>query len=228
MAVIPWGRPKLEFGVSDGSNVASWTEMPNPQEDSAQLTTTKGTKQTAKGEGGETVDVRYNANEYSFEFKIFVKKGEATRPIEDSDGVVAQNYGIRLTPEDPTLEGWIMPYCNVSVSQEWASANGTLITYTFEGLKPVGGGKILQPYFDSVGVTPTSLAFIAAGEGKTATVTTPGAATVVSSQAWLTASISGATITATAAANAGAARTATITVTQNGNTAVVNVTQAAA
>lgn len=145
MAKLSWGKPKIETAPSTaGAPGTTFTEFPTIKEDTALLTTTKGTKLEAKGEGGEQVDVRYAKNSYVFECQVFVKKGD-TRPIEDTDGQISGNHAVRLTPEDDTLEGFIMDNCAVSVEETWSSKEGKLLKYTFDGLKPATG-KILKPY----------------------------------------------------------------------------------
>lgn len=150
MAVLTWGKPKVEIapyvaGVLPAT--PTWAELPEIKENTAKLTTAKGTKQEAKGEGGELIDARYNKNAYSFECDIFQKRGDS-KPIEDADGLIIPNYAWRLTPEDSTLQGHQMDKTSVSVEESWTSADGTMWKYTFEGLKPATG-NILKPYTEA-------------------------------------------------------------------------------
>lgn len=145
MAVITWGKPLVEIGVTaDGATATTFTPLPDIKEDTAKLTTEKGAKQEAIAEGGERVDVRYKKNKYIFECELFQKRGDE-KPIEDEDGIILGNYSVRLTPEDDTLQGWLMDKTSVSVEETWSSADGTLWKYTFEGIKPKTG-KVLKPY----------------------------------------------------------------------------------
>lgn len=145
MAVLSWGKPKLEHGTSvAGAAATTWTAFETPKEDTTELTTTKGDKVEAKEEGGALVDARYKASAYELAFQLFVKKGD-TRPMTDVDGVVAGDHSIRLTPEDDTTEGFIMDCCSVSVEETWKSAEGKLLKYTFTGKKPATG-NICKPY----------------------------------------------------------------------------------
>lgn len=145
MAVLSWGKPKIEIALLDESGTpGQWKEIDVPKEDSSQLTTEKGDKKEATEEGGGTVDAKYNKSKYSFVCQLYQKKGK-TKPIDDDDGVVLENYAVRITPEDPTTEGWIMDKTNVSVVDTWTAADGKLWEYTFEGLVPETG-KILKPY----------------------------------------------------------------------------------
>ena len=147
MSVIAWGKPKIEVSAFVGGVLPatpSWTEFPVVKENSALLTTTKGTKLEAKGEGGEIVDIRYGKNAYQFVCEVFVKKDD-DKPITDVDGVVLANYAVRLTPEDDTVEGFLLDKTSVSLEESWSSADGKLWKYTFEGMQPETG-NILKPY----------------------------------------------------------------------------------
>jgi hypothetical protein len=147
MSVISWGKPKIEVApFVNGAlpETPTWATLPTSKEGSSQLSTTKGNKLEATGEGGELVDVRYSHNSYSFVTELFVKVGD-TRPIQDADGVVADNYSVRLTPEDETAEGFVFDKAKVSVEETWSSAEGKLLKYTFDALKPETGG-MCKPY----------------------------------------------------------------------------------
>ena len=145
MAILSWGKPKVEIGVSTaGATASSWTVLPEIVEKTAQLTTEKGAKVEAKGEGGELIDSRNEKNKYKFEAEIFVKKGDS-KPIADVDGTITAKYSVRLTPEDDTLEGWLIDNSSVSVEETWSSDKGKNWKYTFDGLKPATG-TILKAY----------------------------------------------------------------------------------
>lgn len=153
MAILSWGKPTVEVTESkDGAPAAdaTWTKFPEIKENTAKLTPTKGTKTEATAEGGDLVDARYSKNKYLFECEVFVKKGD-TRLIEDEDGVVDKNYAVRLTPEDEATEGFILENSSVSVEESWSSADGKMLKYSFDGLKPKTG-KILKPYTKAAGV----------------------------------------------------------------------------
>lgn len=147
MAVLNWGKPKLEIApYVNGALPASpvWETLPESKEGTTKLTTTKGTKTEAKDEGGDIIDTRYTKNSYSFETEIFVKRDD-DKPIVDADGVITTNYAFRLTPEDDTLDGYLMEKCSVSVEELWSAADGSTLKYTFDGLKPATGNT-LKPY----------------------------------------------------------------------------------
>ncbi|MDR0207343.1 MAG: hypothetical protein LBI45_08830 [Bacteroidales bacterium] len=152
MAKLAWGKPKIEVAVStNGEPItsATWKVFPEIKENSAKLTPTKGTKTEAKQEGGEIVDVRYSKNSFVFECEVFVKKGDI-RPIEDEDGLVVDDYALRLTPEDPDTEGFKIDCATVSVEESWTSADGKMLKYTFDVKKPKTG-KMIKPYTAPVG-----------------------------------------------------------------------------
>lgn len=147
MAILSWGKPKVEIVVAVAGAIPVtpvWVALPDIKENTAKLTPTKGGKTEAVAEGGEVVDVRYQKNKYSFECDVFVKKG-ATRPIVDADGLIVANYCLRLTPEDVTQEGWIMENTSVTCDESWTSADGKMLKYTFDALKPATG-NLLKPY----------------------------------------------------------------------------------
>lgn len=147
MSVLSWGKPKIEIapfvnGVLPAT--PTWTVVTTPKEGTAKLTPTKGAKKEAKLEGGEFKDVKYAKNTFIFEFEIQLGRGE-TKPIEDEDGVVTNNYAVRLTPEDDTLQGYLMDKTAVTVEESWTSEDGSLVKYTFDVLKPATG-KMVKPY----------------------------------------------------------------------------------
>jgi hypothetical protein len=145
MAVISWGKPTIEIAPLGAGDVpGAWLAIDTPKLDSSQLNTEAGNKTEALEEGGGVVDTKYDKSKYTFKCQLFAKK-EAVKPIVDEDGRVLQNYAVRLIPEDPTLEGWIMERTSVSVVETWSSADGKLWEYTFEGLVPLNG-NILKPY----------------------------------------------------------------------------------
>lgn len=140
--ILTWGKPTLEIcKLVDGeipSSEPEWTKLDNPVEDSTQLNTEEGDTVEANGEGGELVDAYIKASVYSLVFQLFKKKGEE-KPITDTDGVILEEYAIRLTPEDETLEGFMLPRCRVSVVDTYTSADGERWQYTFRALKPKTG-----------------------------------------------------------------------------------------
>ena len=144
MAVLSWGKPTLEIAPIVNGIIGAYVNLPTPVKDSTQLTTEKGEKLEAPLEGGELADVRYDKNKYTVEFELYKTKG-LSNPIVDDDGIVLTEYALRLTPEDPTNEGWLMQRASVSIEDTWDSKIGYKWKYTFEALKPKTG-KLLEPY----------------------------------------------------------------------------------
>ena len=141
MAVLSWGKPKVEFAVTEESTglgpsgTEGWTAFGEIKEDSASLDVTEGELIEATEEGGGVVDARRKANKYVFVLELFVKKGDK-RPIPDTNGIIADNYAVRLTPEDPQCEGFLLDKTNVTVSERWTAAEGKILRYTFDAIKP--------------------------------------------------------------------------------------------
>lgn len=158
MAELSWGKPKIEFGKvgADGAAPTTWTVLPYvPVENSTKLTPTKGNKFEAKVEGGEVEAVKYGKNSYSFEFEIRAAKGR-TKPIEDEDGVVNDEYAIRLTPENPECEGILIDRSVASVEDTFDTQEGKKWKYVFDVLKPKSG-KQVKPYISSSSDSPSEV-----------------------------------------------------------------------
>ena len=150
MAQLSWGKPTIEFGKCDvnGAVPTAWTKLAyDPVENSTKLTPTKGEKKEAKVEGGENEAVKYAKNTYVFEFEVRAAKGRS-KPIPDADGVVEGEYAVRLTPEDPTVEGILIEKATVSVEETFDTAEGKKWKYTFDVLKPALGNQV-KPYMAS-------------------------------------------------------------------------------
>lgn len=147
MAVLSWGKPKIEFvKLVDGAipSTPTWTEVDTPVENTTKLTPTKGEKKEAKEEGGAVVASKTLKNSYLFEFELFNKKGKE-KPIVDADGVVLDEYAWRLTPEDVTAEGFIIEKASVSVEDTYDTDTGTKWKYSIDALKPTSG-NLVKPY----------------------------------------------------------------------------------
>lgn len=147
MSILSWGKPTVEIVAASAGAVPetpTWIVLPEIQEGTAKLTPTKGTKNEKTAEGGDLVDIRYGKTKYSFECMLFVKSGDE-KPIEDEDGVITDNYCLRLTPEDEAQEGFIMENTVASCEESWSSADGKMWKYTFDGIKPANG-NMLKPY----------------------------------------------------------------------------------
>lgn len=141
MAVLSWGKPTVEYAKTDTTTgngpaeAGSWKPFGEIKEDSARLDVTEGELIEATEEGGGVVDARRKANKYVFVLELFVKKND-TRPIADINGIINDNYAVRLTPEDPDCEGFLLDKTNVTVSERWSAAEGKMLRYTFDAIKP--------------------------------------------------------------------------------------------
>lgn len=145
MAILSWGKPTVEFTTSTlGVPGTTWTPMPEIVEGTATLETTEGELIEATQEGGAVVDSRRKASKYKFSVELFVKKSDK-KPIEDVDGIIAGNYAVRVTPEDPECEGFKFDNSNVSVVETWNAADGKRWKYTFDAIKPASGA-LNKPY----------------------------------------------------------------------------------
>lgn len=146
MAVLSWGKPTVEFTKStSGAPGTEWTEMPEIVEGTAILETTEGELIEATEEGGAVVDSRRKANKYKFSCEVFVKKGDKSRPIPDTNGIIADNYAVRMTPEDDACEGFLIGNSNVTVIETWSAADGKRLKYIFDAIKPATG-VLCAPY----------------------------------------------------------------------------------
>lgn len=146
MSKITWGKPLVEFGVTGAEDAAPSVlkPMPTAEENTVLLTTVKGSANELYGEGHELVARKMQKSYKQLAMSIFVPSG-TTKPIEDEDGVIADEYCVRLTPEDDTLTGFIMRKCSVEVEEEWSSAKGKMLKYIFSSLKPKTG-KMIEDY----------------------------------------------------------------------------------
>ena len=135
---IGWGKPKIEVKKAGES---TWEEFATPVEDTTQLETTQGDKLEATVEGGENEAVKYKANTYQLTFNVR-QAPERTDPIADVDGVVADEYAVRVTPENATAIGITIDRAAVNVQTTFSSADGLVKVYTFDVLKPTTGNQI--------------------------------------------------------------------------------------
>lgn len=150
MATLSWGKPRIETtAVTDGAPAASatWTAIDTPKDGTTQLTTTAGDEVEAIEEGGEVIDSRRGKNKYELAFDLFVKKG-VDLPWEDTDGVIAGEHALRITPEDQTCKGIQIDRCTLRVEDSYTTADGILKHYVAKVLKPKTG-KLVKEYTKS-------------------------------------------------------------------------------
>lgn len=245
MAKITWGKPgifitKLGPTETHPSNSAVWTDISNNykvKEGSTQLSTTAGDKTEAKEEGGAVVDTKHGKATYSLSFVIYHYGSTFEKPIPDNDGVILDNYALRLIPEDSTLPGFIFENASVSSSDNFTAADGTITTYTFDALVPTTGTMMKK--FKAMGASEYSAEVAAAaGSSASSAITMSDAVGTVSvdtdkTDAWLDATISTNSVTPKAKASTGgnsstSPRTGKLVLKDSwGSEVVIEVTQAA-
>lgn len=148
MAKLTWGQPKVEIVKCTTENIPGddWADIAGAiKQGTATLSTEAGERTEALDEGGAVVDVRVAKNKYTFTFTMFGQRG-VEKPIPDDNGLISDNYAVRLTPEDSTLPGFIINCASVTLLESWTSADGTLWEYSFSALMPGGNKKMLEPY----------------------------------------------------------------------------------
>lgn len=149
MAVLNWGKPTIEYvKYVDGKFPAEpvWQTMPTAVEGTVTVETAEGEKKEAKEEGGAVIDSYTSKSSFTLSFELFEKKGE-TKPIEDEDGVILENYAFRIIPEDKSNNGYIMKKTSVTFMQTYNAADGGRWKYTVNALKP-DEGKMFERYID--------------------------------------------------------------------------------
>lgn len=144
MSVLSWGKPKIKVGkltsTGDYEDISSWIEVDTPKEGTTALSTSQGSQTDALEEGGGLVDRKTSKSTYTLDFTLYEKHGKEL-PIEDADGIIVDNYALKLQPEDPTCKGLIIPKASVSVEHTYSVADGLLAVYHFTALVPDNGGS---------------------------------------------------------------------------------------
>ena len=246
MSKITWGKPgifitKLGPTETHPSNSAVWTDISNSykvKEGSTQLSTTAGDKTEAKEEGGAVIDTKHGKATYSLSFDIYHYGSTFEKPIPDNDGVILDNYAIRVVPEDSTLPGFIFENASVSSSDNFTAADGTTTTYTFDALVPTTGTMMKK--FKAMGASAYSAEVAAAAGSSASSAITmsdaKGTISVVTDETddWLDATISTNSVTPKAVASTGgnpstSPRTGKLVLKDAwGSKVVIEVTQAGA
>lgn len=246
MAKITWGKPgifitKLGPTETHPSNSAVWTDISNSykvKEGSTQLSTTAGDKTEAKEEGGAVVDTKHGKATYSLSFDIYHYGSTFEKPIPDNDGVILDNYAIRVVPEDSTLPGFIFENASVSSSDNFTAADGTTTTYTFDALVPTTGTMMKK--FKAMNASAyTSNVGAGAGDAASSAITMSDAKGTISvdtaeTDEWLDATISTDSVTPKAKTSTGgnpstSPRTGKLVLKDAwGSKVVIEVTQAGA
>lgn len=142
---LSWGKPIVEIAKITDGLIGTYQAVPTPVQDSSKLTPTAGDKQEAPVEGGDLEDVKYGKNKYTFEFEERKAK-DRNMPIAHNDGVVLDEYALRLTPEDPSVPGFQIPRGRFHVEDSWNAKEGETWKYVMDALIPTDGGNKVRPY----------------------------------------------------------------------------------
>jgi hypothetical protein len=135
---LAWGKCKIEAKNLTQKD-STWKEFPTPVESSTQLEASQGDKKEAKIEGGTNEAVKYNANTYTLTFNIRQasdRTGANDNFITDLDGVVSDEYAVRITPENSNAIHALIRRAAVNVQQSFNADDGFIKTYTFDVLRP--------------------------------------------------------------------------------------------
>lgn len=162
--ILNFGKCRIDFTQSVGRAIptgATWTQITEPREGTAKLTTNEGADLEAKIEGGEILDSLPGKGSYTFEWEVFVKKGAAA-PFNDNDGVVSGEWALRVIPvEDTTCPSIQIDCCVIKASQDYTVNDAWRIKYTAKALKPASGNTVKRigmgaatPTATAVGATP--------------------------------------------------------------------------
>ena len=136
-----WGRPLIEVKQLGQSPEAEWEAFATPVDGTTQLSSEQGEKLEAAIEGGGNEAVKYKKNTYSLTFDVR-QVPERTDPIEESNGVVADEYSVRITPENPNALGVLIDRASVNVQKSFTANDGLIKTYTFEVLEAASGEDV--------------------------------------------------------------------------------------
>ena len=136
-----WGRPLIEVKKLGQSPEAEWEAFATPVDGTTQLSSEQGEKMEAAIEGGGNEAVKYKKNTYQLTFDVR-QVPERTDPIESVDGVVADEYSVRITPENPDALGVLIDRAAVNVQKSFTTSDGLISTYTFEVLEPASGEAV--------------------------------------------------------------------------------------
>lgn len=237
MSVLSTGKPRIWVAKLDKfDNIGEWKEVDVPKDGTTSLETSEGDSTEYLQEGGGKVDVEKKECGYTFVFDLFVKKG-FKKPIEDKNGVIIDNYAVRLAPKDPECSGMLMYKAQVACISSFSVADGMICQYKFEGLQTDDHDNIWD-YWIMARQLETNKNFVdmpaTAGSGETITATVTaeiGTGDTLTANAngatWFSATVSDGVVTITASENAtGKRREGWLTLTNSdGTSAEIRVNQ---
>lgn len=233
MSVLSIGQPRIEIAKLDkNDNIGPWVEVDVPKDGTTNLETQEGDKQEFLQEGGGKVDVDVKESGYTFVFDLYAKKGKE-KPIPSRNGVVVDNYAVRLSPKDPESKGMIIYKTQVSCLDSYSVADGMIWQYKFEGLQTDDHENIWDEFIRATHLESDVNFVDVPGGGGTAKVNvTIGSGDTVTTEAgkgdtWISATNSKGEVTITAAANTGARREGWLKImTDDGHFCEIRVNQA--
>lgn len=139
--ILSWGKPKIEVAAITNGTIGTYSVIDNIKENSVVIDIPEPAEKEAIGEGGEVLDVRFEATKPVANFDVYVAKG-VTLPITDADGKVSGNWALKVTPENVGVLGYIIPLGVVSVATKFNSADGAIKSFKFRALKPASGNLV--------------------------------------------------------------------------------------
>lgn len=236
MSVLSTGKPKIEIAKLDKfDNIGEWVEIDVPKDGTTTLETAEGDSTEYLQEGGGKVDVDRKESNYTLTFDLFVKKG-FIKPITDKNGVITDNYAVRLQPADPEAYGLIIYKCQVSCITSYSVADGMICQYKFEGLQTDDHENIMD-FWVAENQLNTDVNFVniptAAGDGDPLTATvkadigTTDTLTATTTETWATVTVGeNGVVTITATESDGNRREAWLILkSSNGKSAEVRINQ---
>lgn len=235
MSVLSTGKPRIWIAKLDKfDNIGEWKEVDTPKDGTTSLETSEGDTTEYLQEGGGKVDVEKKECGYTFVFDLFVKKG-FKKPIEDKNGVIVDNYAVRLAPKDPECHGMLMYKAQVSCISSFSVADGMICQYKFEGLQTDDHDNIWDYWYLAKQLV-TDKNFVdlpaTAGSGETITATVTAeigssdTLTATASDSWFSAAVSDGTVTITGTTNTGGRREGWVTLNNSdGTSAKIRVNQ---
>lgn len=171
MSVLSIGQPKIEIAKLDkNDNIGEWIVIDVPKDGTTTLETSEGDRTEYLQEGGGKVDVDIKESGYTLTFDLFVKKN-FVKPIASKNGVIIDNYAVRVTPKDPEAKGIIIYKAMVSCLDSYSVADGLIAQYKFDALQTDDHENMMDYYVDATNLK-TDVNFVnVAAAGGTAEVT---------------------------------------------------------
>lgn len=140
---LSWGRCEISLKKAGASGSA--TKLPQtPVENSTKLTKVKGDVKEAKVEGGGVFASRTNKGSYDLVTQFYVADTSDVKTWfgGTTDGQVADEYEVVITPEDPKAPVVTLHKVSLYVSFEYGSEQGVLLNVEGKVLEPATGDMV--------------------------------------------------------------------------------------